>query len=274
MVDSHKVLEAKRVIVTRAAEQSETLLAELRKIGATAVLLPMVCFAPPDDFEPLDEALRNLRYFQWVFLTSQNAVRALLDRCASQGLSLQELIRGVQIAAVGPATAEAAQEAGLEVAYVAQKHQGVALAEELAERVRGQKVLLPRSDRATHDLVEALVTRGARVTEVVCYKTLRPREGEIQGYRKEIDRGADAILFFSPSAVHHLQDILGAARFVILSRETAFGAIGPVTEKALRSTGVQRIISAKDTHALAVINSLVDFFASGTTQPQAGVKRG
>ena len=273
MVDSNKTLRGKRVIVTRAVEQSEALLAELRKNGATAVSLPMVSFAPPENIAPLDEALHDLESFHWIFLTSQNALRALQDRCASLGLSLLDAAAGVQIAAVGPATAEAAEEAGLQVAYVAVKHQGVALAQELAERVKGQKILLPRSDRANQALVEVLGKLHAHVTELVAYKTLSPSEGEIQGYLEEIDRGSDAILFFSPSAVHHLQDILGAARFVILSRSAAYTAIGPVTEKAVRATGVQRIISAKDTHALAVVDALVEFFAS-SQELQGGAKRG
>ncbi|MGB2628595.1 MAG: uroporphyrinogen-III synthase [Candidatus Acidiferrum sp.] len=273
MVDSHKSLEGKRIVVTRAVEQSESLVAELRTNGATAVLLPMVSFAPPEDSSALDEVLRSLTSFRWIFLTSQNALRALQDRCAFLGLSLPELTAGVRIAAVGPATAEAAQQAGLQIAYVALKHQGVALARELADEVRGHKVLLPRSDRASQDLVDVLTGLEADVTEVVAYRTLSPNEAEIRSFVAEVDRGADAILFFSPSAVHHLRDILGAARFVILSRHAAFTAIGPVTEKAVRGTGVERVISAKDTHVAAVIGALIEFF-SFEKALQAGAKRG
>jgi uroporphyrinogen III methyltransferase / synthase len=273
VADSNKTLEGRRIIVTRAVEQSESLVAELRKNGATAIMLPMVSFAPPEDLAPLDDGIRNLHSFQWLFLTSQNALRALQERCAFLGSPLREVLEGVQIAAVGPATAEAAEAAGLKVTYVAQKHQGVSLAQELAERVKGQKILLPRSDRANRDLVQVLNKLQAYVTEVIAYKTIRPAEGEIAKYASEIERGADAILFFSPSAVYHLQDILGAAKFVILSRDAAFTAIGPVTEKALQATGVQRIISAKHTHVTAVIDSLVEFFLSAS-QLQAGAKRG
>ena len=136
----------------------------------------MVSFAPPDDPSTLDVALRNLKNFDWIFLTSQNALRAMQDRSTLLSLPLAELVAGVRIAAVGPATAEAVGHAGLEVTYIAQKHQGVALAEELGERVRGKKILLPRSDRANQDLVETLDHLGAEVTEVIAYKTIRPNE--------------------------------------------------------------------------------------------------
>lgn len=143
MVDTNKILKGKRILITRAAEQSETIVDALNESGAIPVLVPMVSFAPPDDPSLLDEALRNLRLFHWVFLTSQNALRAMQERCELIGLRLTDLVAEVKIAAVGPATAEAAHQSGLQVAYIAKKHQGVALAEELSASVRGKKVLLP-----------------------------------------------------------------------------------------------------------------------------------
>jgi uroporphyrinogen III methyltransferase / synthase len=273
VADSNKALQGKRIVVTRSIEQSDTLIADLRKSGAVSVLLPMLSFAPPEDFASIDHALRNVKSFRWIFLTSQNALRAMQDRCTSLGLSLRQILEGVQIAAVGPATAEAAEEAGIPITYVAQKHRAVSLAQELAERVKGHSVLLPRSDRANQDLVAVLNGIGAHVTEVVAYKTICPANEAITRCISEIERGVDAVLFFSPSAVHHLQDILGAARFVILSRDAAFIAIGPVTERALKATGVERIMSARDTHSTAVIDSLFDFFLNAN-QLQPGAKRG
>ena len=267
-----KILNGKRVVITRAIEQSESVVKALREYGAIPVLLPMVAFAPPDNTELFDQVLRDLRRYDWIFLTSQNALRAMQDRCTVLDLSLAEAIAGVKIAAVGPATADAAEIAGLEVAYVAKKHQGVALAEELSAVVKGKNVLLPRSDRANHYLVEALQKYGAAVTEVVAYKTIRPTEDENRQHLAEIERGADAILFFSPSAVHHMRDLVGGARFVISSNSIAYTAVGPVTARALRDTGVQRIIAAVDVRSETVVDALIDFFSGAQHGLPAGAK--
>ncbi len=88
MAETYKSLQGKRIIVTRAVEQSESLLQALSENGAIPVLLPMVSFSPPDDPAPLDEALGHLRQFDWLFLTSQNALRALEGRCAILNISL------------------------------------------------------------------------------------------------------------------------------------------------------------------------------------------
>ena len=268
-----KALSGKRVAITRAAEQSQPLLAALREQGAQPILLPMVAFGLPDDLQALDDSLRRLREYHWVFFTSQNAVRALQERSEQLKVSLHDAIGTAQIAAVGPATAEAARAAGLAIAYVAKEHNGVALAQELQAEVRGKRVLLPRSDRANHDLVETLQRLGAHVTEIIAYKTLRPASDDTHNLENILQDVPDAVLFFSPSAVHHLRELLGPQQFHNLAVKSAFAAIGPVTERALREAGVQRLVVASDASASAILDSLANFFVNSGHSLPAGVKR-
>jgi len=267
-----KALAGKRVVVTRAAEQSASLLAALREQGAVPIVLPLVAFAPPDDLRPLDDTMRNLGRYDWVFLTSQNAVRAIEERSDFLGLQLAKTLAGVRIAAVGPTTAQAARNAGLEVTYVARKHHGVALAQELSAPVKGKRVLLPRSDRANRDLVDTLDRLGAFVSEVVVYKTVAAPEQETRNHETLLRHGAHAVLFFSPSSVHHLLDLLGRDGFVAFSQEAAFTAIGPVTERALREAGATRIVVARDTTIAATLGALAEYFLKLQQGLPAGVK--
>ena len=259
-------------MVTRAAEQSESLIAKLQEQGAVPMVLPLVAFSPPDDLRPLDDTIRNLGRYDWVFLTSQNALRALEERSDFLGLKLARELEGVAIAAVGPATAEAARNAGLAIAYVATKHQGVALAEELAAQVKGKRVLLPRSDRANRDIVATLNRMGAFVSELTAYRTVAIPEVEMRNHEEVLRGGADAVLFFSPSSVHHLFDLLGRTRFLVFSQEAAFTAVGPVTERALREAGATRIVVARDTTVAATLGALAEFFMNPQQGMPAGVK--
>ena len=267
-------LEGKRVVVTRAAEQSKSLVEALKGMGAEPVLLPMVAFAPPDDVSMLDQAIRELRSYDWIFLTSQNALRALRERCDLLRMNLCEAFGDVRVAAVGPATEEAAESEGLRVSYVAAKRQGATLAEELSEQVRGKHVLLPRSDRANPELVERLKQMGAEVFEVCAYKTMRPERDDAETAATIVKGRTDAVLFFSPSAVHHLQELLGHQEFVALSQRSIFAAIGPVTEGALNNAKVERILLARDTSVSAVIEALTDYFAHAGAGLSAGVNPG
>ena len=269
---SANALSGKRVAITRAAEQSQPLLTALRECGAQPILLPMVAFAPPDDMQALDDSLRHLLEYDWIFFTSQNAVRALQERAEHLKASLRDAVATSQIAVVGPATAEAARAAGLAVSYVAKEHNGVALAQELQAEVRGKRVLLPRSDHANHDLVETLQRLGAQVTEIIAYKTLRPASDDTHNLENILQDVPDAVLFFSPSAVHHLQELLGPQQFQNLAEKSAFAAIGHVTERALREAGVQRLIVASDASVTAILESLATFFVNSGRSLPVGVK--
>lgn len=265
-------LNGKRIVVTRAAEQSEHLVQALLEKGAVPVLLPLVAFAPPDDPSLFDEAIRNLPSNDWIFLTSQNAVRALQERSHLLQVNLVQTVASVRVAAVGPATAEAVERAGLRVAHVATKHQGEALAEELAEDLKGKRVLLPRSDRANPELVDKLQRLGAEVTEVVAYRTVRPDNHDQKRVEAIVRDGADAVLFFSPSAVDHLQDLLGNEKFLEFSRRTVFAAIGPVTEDSLRKAKAARVVLARDATVAAVLAALTSVFSQPRPGLPAGVK--
>ena len=70
-------LAAKRIVVTRAERQSAGLLGELEALGALPSLLPLVAFAAPEDYGPMDAALDQLESFDWIIFTSENAVRAV-----------------------------------------------------------------------------------------------------------------------------------------------------------------------------------------------------
>ena len=271
---NHKPLTGKRVVVTRALEQSKSLVDALRAAGAEPVLLPLVAFAPPENSAELDACLRNSSQFDWVFFTSQNALRAVQQRCAELGLPLEKAFAGVKIAVVGPATAEAVAATGLAVNFISKSHTGAALAEELSVETQKKHVFLPRSDRANPDLIEALNLRGWQVTPVVAYKTVSPISGSPGAAESLLGRNADAILFFSPSAVHHLRDLLGSDRFRELSQRMTFVAIGPVSEDALKAERIDRILVAKDTTVVASIDALFEYFAKAGQHQPAGAKQG
>jgi uroporphyrinogen III methyltransferase/synthase len=265
-------LAGKRLVITRAAAQSEAMAHELSARGAIPVVLPLVSFADPEDFAPVDAAINGIDRFDWMILTSAQAVRALVKRSEELKRSLIGSKGKLRIAAVGPITAEAARCARLPVEYVAKTHAGVALAEELGDKLQGVKVLLPRSDRASPDLPFTLRHYGARVTEVIAYRTLRPTSEDQEELRQIAQGSADAVLFFSPSAVQYFAELFGSEQLRALQDKLAITAVGPVTANALREAGVQRTVLAGDTTAAAVVDALEKYFASAV-KARPGAKR-
>ena len=268
-----KSLAGKRIVITRSAAQSETLARELSARGAIPVVIPLISFADPEDFGPLDAALAEIERFDWMILTSAQAVHAVAKRGEKLKLSLIHLGSKPRIACVGPVTAETARRAGFRVEYVAETHSGAGLADELGNRLQGSKIFLPRSDRANPDLPSALSRYGAEVTEVIAYRTLRPSAVDERQLREIAEGGTEAVLFFSPSAVQHFGELLGSEQFRALQDRLAITAVGPVTAHALREAGVRRLVISADTSAAAVVEALEEHFAGTMKQASAGAKR-
>ena len=79
-------LAGRRVLVTRALHQAGKLSEGLRALGAEPVEVPVLEIRPPGDFAPLDAALEQIDSYDWLILTSANAVRAVAERAAESGL--------------------------------------------------------------------------------------------------------------------------------------------------------------------------------------------
>ena len=266
-------LAGKRIAITRAARQSAELLEKFEKLGALPTLLPLVSFAAPEDFAPMDAALDQLEQFDWIIFTSENAVRAVVKRASVRGNLRNVAGRRSRAAAVGPTTAAAAQRAGFLVDYQAKTHSGVALAHELGKRVQSQSILLPRSDRANPDLPKLLRDYGAEVTEVIAYRTVTPVNLDRDKIAGIVNGESEALLFFSPTAVEHFAALVGDKMLSVLQDRLAITAVGPITANALHQAGVKTMIVAEDTTSDAVIAALEQHFADIAKVAAAGVTK-
>jgi len=271
LASPEKPLHGKRIVLTRAPEQAREWTQALEEMGAEVILLPAVTFFPAEPSGALDTALGSLSEFDWILFTSQNAVRFFSRRLKQLGLSLRPADSAGPpdgsarpcIAAVGPATAQAAAEAGFHVDYIAAHHSGESLARELFDSLAGRKILLPRSDRADDRLPTALRNSGAQTTEVVAYRTAAP--GSLDpGILDRLRRAeVDAIVFASPSAYHNLSALMGSADTAALSAQVQFVAIGPTTARTLRETGARVALEAGEgaSGAAALAASIAALYA-------------
>jgi uroporphyrinogen-III synthase len=290
-------LAGKRVVITRAESQSATLAAALRAHGAEIVSLPLIQILPPLDYAPLDSALANLANFDWLIFTSQNAVAALANRLLSlaqnsisvtaprEGVALAvpkglptsgaltpevaaKTAESLHIAAVGKASAEAAQFVGFNVTHVGQGGTAATLVHELASELRDKRVLLPRSDRTASGLVPRLQRLGAEVTEVVAYRTADATD--VDAASREALAACSAILFFSPSAVHSFAALQKSSALNSLADSVVVGAVGPVTSVALRNAGFRCDFQASEPSVEEIVATLAVHFEKISVQSASG----
>lgn len=260
-------------MVTRAREQAAELTSELERLGAEVIIFPTVKFSAPSDWQPLDSALRAISKFDWILLTSQNAVRFFTKRCGELGIEVKTLQSPRPfVGAVGPATALAATEAGLRVDYTATKNSGEALAKELWGSIGDRALLWPRSDRGDDRLLIALREAGANVTEVIAYRTAAPETFDPAIVEKLRRAEVDAIVFASPSAYHNLSDVIDTTELVALSSRVDFAVIGPTTARAARGSGARVAIESNESSAAGLADSLAKYYqrqVPGASDPSA-----
>ena len=263
-------LSGKTVFVSRSPEKNDEISRAVESKGANCISVPLIRFGPPDDFGPLDSALNNLASFDWLIFTSQVAVAFTLQRAATIGVSIAE--SDVAIATVGPATANAAKEAGLRVERISEQGSGTGLVRELA--LKGKRILLPRSQLALASVIESLEKSGNEVTAVVAYRTL-PLPPSDRRKQDTIRWGIiDAALFFSPSSVHHFVDWLGMRTLKEHHQHVVFVAVGPTTAEALRkSIGFGQIIQSSEPTLPAVLRCLEDFLRDQHNKSSVSVSR-
>ena len=200
-------LFGRRVLVTRAPEQAAGLSERLAALGALPVEIPTIRAAPLEDSSELDAALADMSRFDWIAFTSANAVRFVFARLNAAGADTRAL-HPVSVAAIGRATASALAERGVSADFIPDRAGSESVADGLAMRgVSGARVLLPRSDLADSRLPDRLRQAGARVSEVVAYRTEAP-ESSRPALAEALEAGLDAVLFASASASVNLAALL------------------------------------------------------------------
>jgi uroporphyrinogen-III synthase/uroporphyrinogen III methyltransferase/synthase len=232
-------LSGRRVLVTRAAHQAGKLSEGLRALGAEPVEVPVLEIHPPASFEPFDAALRQLNGYDWLILTSANAVYALAERAVSLGINLAQQALP-QVAAIGEATASEARKAGLQVVFVPDAYVAESLVEGLSKSLQiqpsMQRILLVRAAVARDVIPDALRTAGALVDVVDAYRNVMPEAAPVQ-LRQALGKGIDAVTFTSSSSATHLAEAAHVAGVVWPFAGVPAVSIGPITSQTLSELG-------------------------------------
>ena len=114
-------LFGRRIMVTRSREQASGLSLLLAREGAEPYEFPTIATVAPTSWKESDSAIRRLSRYDWAIFTSVNGVKYFFNRLVDVGKDLREL-KGVKIAAIGPATAKAVEEIGIRVDLTPQEY--------------------------------------------------------------------------------------------------------------------------------------------------------
>jgi len=219
-------LEGEVVAVTRARAQASELAGRLRALGAEVVETPAI------RIEPLAVELPEPP--DLLCFTSANGVRLYFEALDGDARSLA----GTRIAAIGPGTATALREHGIEADVVPERFVAEGLLEALdGDPLDGRRVLVARAAEARDTLPDGLRERGAQVEVLALYRTVAEPLSEAQ--RGALGR-ATYVTFTSSSTVRYFLSVTGT-----LPEGARAVSIGPVTSATLREHGLEPAVEAE-----------------------------
>jgi uroporphyrinogen-III synthase len=230
----------------------------LCRLGLESMSCPTIAIAPPDDPQPLRDALGGLATFDWVAFTSAHAVDAVSSHPEwQQAAEARALPR---VAAVGDASAARLAADNVAVEIVPDGVGASALANAIAHVagvLKGVRVLWPRGDLAQMTFAEVLERAGANVTAPIAYRTLAPAGGSLAPLSDALaSNRVAAIAFCSPSSAQNLARGLGLPNLSSLRGRLQVASIGATTSAALRALGVEADVQADEPSVVSLAEGI------------------
>ncbi len=202
-----KPLAGKRILVTRAIGQSSQFRQLLENVGAEVIEMPTLEILPPDSWELLDRAIAQLQDYNWLILTSANAVESFFQRLHTHNLDSRSLSK-LKIAVVGRKTAESLSQQGIIPDLIPPDFIADALAASFPD-CKGLKILFPRVQSGGREvLISELEQKGAKVNAVPAYESGCPKEIDELALRSLQNHQIDILTFASSKTVKYFHQLL------------------------------------------------------------------
>jgi uroporphyrinogen III methyltransferase / synthase len=222
-------LAGKTVLVTRASSQASEFSEMLRSRGAQVLEMPTLEIVPPTSWEDLDREIDRLTDFDWLILTSSNAVDAFFTRLDLAGKDSRALA-GVKIAVVGQKTAQSLQQHGITPDLIPPEFIADALVSNFPIAPAGQRILFPRVETGGREvLVQELTNLGAIVVEVAAYQSQCPIEIDPTVIAALQRHQVDIITSASSKTVKHFCQLIRTSLPLGWQEKVWIASIGPQT---------------------------------------------
>jgi uroporphyrinogen III methyltransferase/synthase len=258
----NRPLFGRTVLVTRTADQAGEFSALLEECGARVVECPTIRLLPPESYAELDAMIGDLAGFDWLVLTSANAVQFFFARLQALGLDARALGR-CRVCAVGPKTAAAIRTHGVNPDLVPADYKAEGVVAAFAGTdLAGRRVLFPRADKAREVIPQGLAELGAEVTAPVAYRNVLP-DALPPAALEALEAGeVDCVTFTASSTAENLAALLGPERFARFLDGVTVASIGPITSKTCRKLGLEVRIEPTEYTLAALTDEIAHYFTS------------
>jgi len=210
-------LQNTRVLVTRPIEQAAGLIEQINNAGGQAASFPTLAIQASADAEAV-ERCKFVAGYDWVIFISQNAVRYSLSL-----LPISNWPSTTLIAAVGPTTSNALQQAGLTVSRQpdnSMNSEGL-LEKFSAEPLSGKKILIIRGVGGRDALATGLSEMGAMVDYAEVYSRHCP-DHDTEHLLQQLEAGIDIVTIASGETLQNFANIIESSHLSNQQKQTLY----------------------------------------------------
>jgi len=255
-----KPLIGRKILVTRARDQSSEFAATLKDLGAEVIEYPTIEILPPYSWKGLDGAIDELNAYDWIIFTSANGVNFFFQRLEEKGKD--HFLFPQKVIAIGPATAKKLRDKGIPVTSMPKEFVAEGILKSFEKKkIQGKRILLARAKKARDVLPRGLRKMGALVDVVEAYRTVKPRGGSKRLRKLLLEGGIDAITFTSSSTVNHFVELLKGEDLKKLLKNIVIACIGPVTARTVKDWGLKVRIQPKQYTIPALTQAIAEYFS-------------
>lgn len=237
------------ILVTRPLQQARGMVGRLSELGAQAIVSPAIHISPPADWQPVDQAIRQISEFDYLVFSSSNGVHHFFRRLLESNHDARCLAKA-KLAAIGPRTAEALESYSLRADLQPETYRAEALAEMFRDHAAGKRFLLLRASRGREVLADTIRAHGGLVEQVVVYQSVdvaEPNSDVLERWPQ-----VNWVTVTSSAIARSLHQQWGERL-----REVKLASISPITSQTLRECGLEPTVEAKEYTADGVIDAIL-----------------
>lgn len=253
-----------KIAVTRPKDRISTLSEKLVILGAEVVMMPTVRTETIKDNILLEQAISDIRRFDYVAFTSPAGVKVFFDKLKIMKKDIREL-GIIKFAAIGPATKAVIEKMGILVDLMPSVYSGESLGTMIADESakwgikigREPEILIPRAKVGTDEVIRPLQEAGIKYADIPIYDTFEGCDAEeLTEHERLVDFSSeevDYVAFTSASTVRGFVDMSGLREFTGVKAV----CIGEKTAEEARKHQMQ-IFVAKQATVDSMVECLLD----------------
>jgi uroporphyrinogen-III synthase len=252
-----KSLENKVIISTRPLSADDSMHDHLIGKGATVIEFPMIEIVKANIVNNIEEALSNIKAFNWIVFTSKNGVNYFFD-ILEKLTGNKTIPTSVKIASIGFVTTRELEKNGTLPYFVSKGCTSTDLLKELSigNIKPGSNILLPLGNLA-NDTLEKGFSSFANATRIDVYKTIETKTVSPEIIERIKKDNYDLIIFTSPSGFINFTRIMKENE---CAHKFRMACIGSTTEKEILQNGFKPLLVSTKSDGISFAQEIENYY--------------